>query len=55
MKKSFLPTTLIVFLVLLLNSIYILDEKEQAVVTQFGKPVGDSITDAGLKLSLIHI
>ena len=55
MKKSFLPTTLIVFLVLLLNSIYILDEKEQAVVTQFGKPVGDSITDAGLKFKIPFI
>ena len=55
MKKSFLPTTLIIFLVLLLNSIYILDEKEQAVVTQFGKPVGDSITDAGLKLKVPFI
>ena len=29
-------------------SIYIINEREQAVVTQFGKPVGEAITEAGL-------
>ena len=55
MKKSFLPTTLIILLVLVFNSVYILDEKEQAVVTQFGKPVGNSVTDAGLKFKIPFI
>ena len=52
MKKSFLPTFLVVIVVILLNSIFILREDEQAVVTQFGKPVGDSITSAGLKFKI---
>tara|TARA_Y100000590_G_scaffold460805_2_gene621009 strand:+ start:806 stop:1747 length:942 start_codon:yes stop_codon:yes gene_type:complete len=30
------------------SSIYIINEREQAVVTQFGKPVGEAITEAGL-------
>ena len=38
------------FLVLFIgfNSIYIINETEQAVVTQFGKPVGGAITEAGI-------
>tara|TARA_B100002051_G_scaffold215005_2_gene207137 strand:+ start:2114 stop:3043 length:930 start_codon:yes stop_codon:yes gene_type:complete len=52
MKKTFLPSFLAVGLVILLNSIFILREDEQAIVTQFGKPVGDSITDAGLKFKI---
>ena len=30
------------------SSIYIINEREQVVVTQFGKPVGEAITDAGI-------
>ena len=52
MKKTFLPSFLAVGLVILLNSIFILREDEQAIVTQFGKPVGDSIVDAGLKFKI---
>ena len=39
---------LLVFIIIGFNSIYIVNEREQVVVTQFGKPVGGSITDAGL-------
>ena len=52
MKKSFFTTSLVIILVILLNSIFIIKEGEQAVVTQFGKPVGDSITSAGLKFKI---
>ena len=52
MKKSFLPTFLVVIVVILLNSIFILKENEQAIVTQFGRPVGDSIVSAGLKFKI---
>ena len=52
MKKTFLPSFLAVGLIIFLNSIFILREDEQAIVTQFGKPVGDSITDAGLKFKI---
>lgn len=31
------------------DGFYILKEGQQAVITQFGKPVGDSVTEAGLK------
>ena len=42
--------------ILLLNSIYILDETKQAIVTQFGRPVGDPRTDPGLnfKVPFLH-
>ncbi|MFD2203837.1 protease modulator HflC [Shivajiella indica] len=42
--------------VVLLNSVYILDETKQAIVTQFGKPVGEPRTDPGLnfKVPFLH-
>jgi membrane protease subunit HflC len=42
--------------IVLLNSIYILDETKQAIVTQFGRPVGDPRTDPGLnfKVPFLH-
>ena len=55
MKKTFLPSFFVVILILLFNSIYILNEGEQAIVTQFGKPVGGSIVDAGLKFKIPFI
>ena len=53
--KKFLPTVLVVLVFLLTNSIYIVNEAEQIVVTQFGKPVGDPITQAGLKFKIPFI
>ena len=49
----------IIFLLLVLiisNSLFIIKESEQAIITQFGKPVGDAITDSGLhfKMPLIQ-
>jgi membrane protease subunit HflC len=35
---------------LAMSSIYTVSEVEQAIITQFGKPVGDPVTTAGLKL-----
>ena len=34
---------------------YTVDETEQVVITQFGKPVGNPITDAGLQVKLPFI
>lgn len=31
------------------QSIYFVDEREQVIVTQFGEPIGDAVTEAGLK------
>jgi membrane protease subunit HflC len=38
-----------------MSSIYTVSEVEQAIITQFGKPVGDPVTTAGLKLKLPFI
>lgn len=37
------------------SALYRVDEVEQAIVTQFGKPVGQPVTTAGLKLKLPFI
>ena len=38
-----------------INSMFIINEAEQAVVTQFGKPVGDPIVSAGLQFKIPFI
>jgi len=40
---------------LLVDSIYTVSEVEQVIVTQFGKPVGDPIITAGLKMKMPFI
>ena len=40
---------------LILSSVYTVSEVEQVIITQFGKPVGDPVTTAGLKLKLPFI
>jgi membrane protease subunit HflC len=43
-------------LIVLLNLFYTISESEQAIITQFGKPIGGAITSAGLhvKAPFIH-
>ena len=52
-------TTLILILVALIftivNGVYILQEGRQAIITQFGRPVGQPITEAGLHFKLPFI
>ena len=48
MKQTIFLIITLAVLVLGFSSIYIINEAEQAVVTQFGKPVGGAITEAGL-------
>ena len=53
MKKAWLPAAviavaLVLFLVLFSGSIYTVNQTEQVIITQFGKPVGDPITEPGL-------
>ncbi|PWD98757.1 protease modulator HflC [Marinilabilia rubra] len=50
-KNRIIAVVVIAFLALitLMGSIFVVDETEQVVVTQFGKPVGDAITEPGLK------
>lgn len=46
----------LVFVVVLINSaLYTVNEVEQVIITQFGKPVGEPIVDAGIKLKLPFI
>jgi membrane protease subunit HflC len=40
---------------LLYSSVYTVSEVEQVIITQFGKPVGAPVTEAGLKLKLPFI
>jgi membrane protease subunit HflC len=37
-------------LIVLTNSIYVVDMTQQIVITQFGKPIGDPVREPGLKL-----
>ena len=52
MKKSIFPILLIVIFLILSGGLFVVNEKEQAVIIQFGKPIGNIITDAGLKFKM---
>lgn len=50
-NKIFLVFAAIIAGVIVLSqSIYIVDETQQVVITQFGKPIGDAVTEPGLKI-----
>jgi len=40
---------------LAMSSVYVVSEVEQMIITQFGKPVGDPVTSAGLKFKVPFI
>jgi modulator of FtsH protease HflC len=42
-------------LLLWANPFYVVTETEQVIVTQFGRPVGDAVTNAGLHLRVPFI
>jgi len=54
MNKHFIvPITIgALFLVLLGNPFYVVTEGRQAVITQFGEPMGDPVTKAGLHIKM---
>ena len=54
--KNYLSILSVAFALIIMNSFFIINEKEQAVKTEFGRPVGGPIVDAGLhfKLPLIQ-
>lgn len=54
-KIIFLICASIVLLLVIYQSVYIVKETEQVVITQFGKPVGESITESGLKFKIPFI
>ncbi|MFN2371134.1 MAG: protease modulator HflC [Candidatus Krumholzibacteriia bacterium] len=49
-KLIVIPVVIVVLI--LLNGMYVLQEPHQAIVTQFGKPVGDPVVAPGLKFKL---
>ena len=55
MNNKYLNITFLVLLFVLSNSVFVIDEKEQAIITQFGKPVGGEIISSGLKFKLPFI
>ena len=52
MKQTIILIILLAVLMIGYGSLYIINEAEQAVVTQFGKPVGGAITDAGIHFKI---
>ncbi|MBW2169688.1 MAG: protease modulator HflC [Deltaproteobacteria bacterium] len=55
MKSKALIIPLAIVLFILYQGIYIVDETQQVVITQFGKPVGDPITKPGLNFKVPFI
>ena len=53
--KKYYNILLLIVVFLLMNSVFIINEKEQAIITQFGKPIGSTIVDAGLKFKIPFI
>ena len=50
--KNVFKIGLFLVVIIVMNSVFVVNEKEQAIITQFGKPIGSSITNAGLKFKL---
>jgi membrane protease subunit HflC len=53
--KYFIIVALAVGVFVLANSLYVVNEAEQVVVTQFGKPTGQAVLTPGLKLKIPFI
>lgn len=55
-KIIFILVGILLLVIVAANSIFILSETEQAIVTEFGKPVGDPRTDPGInfKTPFLH-
>jgi membrane protease subunit HflC len=52
MKSPLVIVVLVVAIVAAWGSVYVVSEAEQVVVTQFGRPVGEPVTEPGLHLKL---
>jgi membrane protease subunit HflC len=55
LKQLAVLSILVAGLFVLMSSIYTVDEVEQAIITQFGKPVGEPVVEAGLKFKVPFI
>ena len=54
MKRFIIPLALLL-IVLILNSMYVVREIDQVIITQFGEPVGDPVLTPGLNFKLPFI
>jgi membrane protease subunit HflC len=54
MNKLLIPLIILVALVLF-NSVYVVQEPHQAIITQFGKPIGDPVLTPGLNFKIPFI
>jgi membrane protease subunit HflC len=56
-NPKFTIIAIIVFLLMILisSTIFIINEQEQAIITQFGKPIGDTITEPGIHFKIPFI
>jgi membrane protease subunit HflC len=50
MKQPILLVLMGIVVFVTMNSLYTVNEVEQVIITQFGKPVGEPVTEAGLKV-----
>jgi len=55
MKHKFQIIIILLAVIVLVNAFYVLDERKQVIITQFGKPVGNEITKAGLHVKIPFI
>lgn len=55
MKSKTLVIIIVIALIVIFNSVYTLGERQQAIITQFGDPVGGAIENAGLHLKIPFI
>lgn len=55
--ERWIPIIVVVILGLIVlgGSLYTIDQTEQVVITQFGEPIGDPITDSGIRLKIPFI
>jgi len=52
MKRGIIIIIAVALLIIIADGFYVLDETEQVIITQLGKPVGNAITSAGLKFKM---
>ncbi|MBK6264415.1 protease modulator HflC [Marivirga sp. S37H4] len=57
MKKNTITLLIaaVVIIVVIAQSFYIVNEEEQVVITQFGRPVGEAVTEAGIQFKIPFI
>ncbi len=53
--RKYYNIIIMLFVFFLINSVFLINEKEQAIITQFGKPIGSTIVESGLKFKVPFI